>query len=483
MRLVKIGLASCEREHHGGRVPRQHRPRARAARRRWPPTTSRSASSPSSSSAATRPRTSSSGGASSTRSGASSSASRGRPRQLPTVLRARRHGRARGPALQLRGAGRRRARSAASCPKEKLPTYNVFYEGRTFARGCPGHGRACTRRAASAISLPLRLRHARARGLRGPLDRPTARCAAAPTRAPSWSCNVSASPFRVGVVETRARDDRHPRGRQPVHLAYANLVGAQRRAHLRRRRLRRPERQAWCSRRRASRRASTRRRSTSTAPRGCAPRTPPGATDQRGVGRRRSAPVPTIDVPASRSRDQRDELHLPGAAAPELLPARAETPRAAPRDALLRGPPRRARARASATTSRRTAPSRRIGVALSGGRDSLLTLLIAHRYAQRGAARRPGLAPARVLHADALLVGGDARRPRETICARARRAAPVVSHRRGVRARARGGEKHAQPGEALTPDHRQNIQARIRGAAHVELVRTPPAGSSCRRAT
>ena len=110
-----------------------------------------------------------------------------------------------------------------------------------------------------------------------------------------------------------------------------------------------------------------------------------------------------------------------------------------------------------------------IGISLSGGRDSLLTLLIAHRYASRATAGRAGLAAARLLPAVALFLGRDATRARRR-SARSGRAARDRLDRRGLRARAGGGSAIPRRSATVTELTKQNIQARLRGATDVELV-------------
>ena len=183
-----------------------------------------------------------------------------------------------GQHLQLRRGGPSR-RVLGLVPKEKLPTYNVFYEGRTFSRG--GRGLAL-----DADGVPLGdfvfgfdfgtwpLRCARTRG------RPTARCAAAAT--PARRSSSTSRPRPIGWASTRpgARCWRRARPTTSRVLLYANAVGGQdglifdgggfvfQNGRL-------------CSRRRASARAGGPRWSTSTARAACASRTPPGAPTAR----------------------------------------------------------------------------------------------------------------------------------------------------------------------------------------------------------
>jgi NAD+ synthase (glutamine-hydrolysing) len=110
-------------------------------------------------------------------------------------------------------------------PKEKLPTYNVFYEARTFSRGVPG------------LALELD-------GV--PVGDYIFSCADAtfavevcedvwspdgPMRRRCYSgaeivCNLSASPFRTGVVSTRREMLATRASDNQTTIVYANLVGA-----------------------------------------------------------------------------------------------------------------------------------------------------------------------------------------------------------------------------------------------------------------
>ncbi len=111
-------------------------------------------------------------------------------------------------------------------PKEKLPTYNVFYEARTFSRGAPGLARDT-----SGVPLGDYL-FAFDFGLLavevcedvwspdGPMRR---RCYSGA----ELVVNVSASPFRVGVVSTRREMLATRSADNQATLAYANWIGAQ----------------------------------------------------------------------------------------------------------------------------------------------------------------------------------------------------------------------------------------------------------------
>src|SRR6185436_6922770 len=90
-------------------------------------------------------------------------------------------------------------------PKEKLPTYNVFYEARTFSRGVPGL-------ALDAGGLPLG-------DYIFAFDFGTV---------PVEVCeDVSSSPFRVGIVSTRLEVLATRSSDNQATLVYANTCGGQ----------------------------------------------------------------------------------------------------------------------------------------------------------------------------------------------------------------------------------------------------------------
>ena len=317
-----------------------------------------------------------------------------------------------------------RSRSADSCstrrrsfiaahllgfvPKEKLPTYNVFYEARTFSHGgpeaCARRGRrparATTSSASTSASSPSRC--ARTRG------RPTARCAAAATPAPSSSSTCPSSPYRVGIDEHAPRDARHARRRQPDRAHLRQRASAARTGSFSTAAASSSRTAASCWRRRASARAGRRRLSISTAPAGCAWRTPPGAPTARTSG----CSVSTSPCsPAQAARRIASRLAYPAPRRRELLPARPrETAHVDPRDAALDDLFDALALGVSELLREDAARFKSLGIALSGGRDSMLTLLVAWRAAalDQRARREAGRAHHRVLHAEPSLAGDDA---------------------------------------------------------------------------
>ena len=110
-------------------------------------------------------------------------------------------------------------------PKEKLPTYNVFYEARTLANGVPGlldevsgvpFGDLIFELDFGKIALEV------CEDIWSP-DGPMRRRSYAGAE---LVLNLSASPFRLGVVDTRREMIATRAGDNQVTVVYANLVGA-----------------------------------------------------------------------------------------------------------------------------------------------------------------------------------------------------------------------------------------------------------------
>ena len=110
-------------------------------------------------------------------------------------------------------------------PKEKLPTYNVFYEQRTLANGVPGmldevsgvpFGDLVFDLDFGTVALEV------CEDIWSP-DGPMRRRSYAGAE---LVLNLSASPFRLGVVDTRREMIATRAGDNQVTVVYANLVGA-----------------------------------------------------------------------------------------------------------------------------------------------------------------------------------------------------------------------------------------------------------------
>lgn len=111
-------------------------------------------------------------------------------------------------------------------PKEKLPTYNIFYEGRTFARGAPGMSEQ--HRGVPLGDFLFQFDFGTV-GLEVCED---IWSADGPMRRRAYSgaeliCNLSSSPFRIGVEGTRREMVSTRAGDHQCTIAYVNQVGAQ----------------------------------------------------------------------------------------------------------------------------------------------------------------------------------------------------------------------------------------------------------------
>ncbi len=262
-------------------------------------------------------------------------------------------------------------------PKEKLPTYNVFYEARTFSRGGPG-----LELDAGGVPLGDRIFAFDFGKLSvevcedgwspdGPMRR---RCYAGA----EIVVNVSASPFRVGVVATRREMLATRSADNQATLVYANLVGAQDglifdgggyvfqngRLVVDAPRFR----EGWAAgvvdldRTQRLRMENTTWRFDCEAARASAPRVP----EVRGEGK-------TAD---------RARLAYPAPAGGSFFLPPPGTPGRGAREEVL-DDLYEALALGVQSYFEKTGAFRSFGIALSGGRDSLLTLLVAWRAAER----------------------------------------------------------------------------------------------------
>lgn len=344
-------------------------------------------------------------------------------------------------------------------PKEKLPTYNVFYEGRTLARGVPG--------ALSTVNgVPFgdlmvhfdfgTIAPEVCEDLWSP-DGPTKRRTYAGAE---LVCNVSASPFRLGVVQTRRELIATRAADYQSCIAYANLLGAndglifdgggyvnQNGKWM----LDAPRWRAGFAAATIDLDRTSRLRAENTTWRMDAE-----------AWLEANAPVTAIEVPVAEfsTASTRATLSYP-------VPAHGSfflpdpVPQPSPRevffeeilDALTLG---------IGDYFEKNPVFTKIGVALSGGRDSLLTLLIAHRYASRVRPDAPGsllyafTMPSRYSSPETQLAA-------ETICRELGVPLEVIPIDEAYERELAATEAMLGPDEPVTELTKQNIQARIRG--------------------
>jgi NAD+ synthase (glutamine-hydrolysing) len=351
-------------------------------------------------------------------------------------------------------------------PKEKLPTYNVFYEQRTLANGLAGlldevhgvpFGDLVFELDFGTIALEV------CEDIWSP-DGPMRRRSYAGAE---LILNLSASPFRLGVVDTRREMIATRAGDNQVTVVYANLVGANDGlvfdgggyvAQNGRLLLDVPRFCEGMTATTVDLDRTARLRTENTTWR----------HDQMAFA---AAEVGVAHVEVDEKTTRRETLRYP---APKnqsfFLPAFATPPEtASPRarffedllDALALG---------IGDYFEKTGAFKTIGVALSGGRDSLLCLWIARRYLDtRYASESKEARDARVrttLRAFFM--------PSRHSSAETRKAAEAAALELGVpfvvvpiddavAPEIAAVETMLQPGETVTPMTRQNVQARLRG--------------------
>lgn len=262
-------------------------------------------------------------------------------------------------------------------PKEKLPTYNVFYEARTFSRGVPGL-------ALEAEGVPLgdfvfafdfgTIAVEVCEDVWSPDGPMRRRCYSGA----EVVVNLSASPFRVGVVSTRLEVLATRSADNQVALVYSNTCGSQDglifdgggyifqngRLVLEAPRFR----EGWSACVVDLDRTRRMRQEHTTWRTDCA----------EFFGR--EVPVPAIRSTAPAG--DRKDLPYPAPAANSFFLPPPGQPARSPREMVL-DDLIEALALGIRDYYRKTGAFRRLGVALSGGRDSMLTLLLAWRAAQR----------------------------------------------------------------------------------------------------
>ena len=342
-------------------------------------------------------------------------------------------------------------------PKEKLPTYSIYYEGRTFSRGFPYQ--LGEHRGIPFGDLIFRFDF----GVMAPEVCEDAWTTDCPMRRRTYSgaelvVNISGSAFRVGTDQTRREMLITRAGDHQCTLAYVNLVGGndgllfdgggfvfQNGKMM----LDAPRwREGWeattvdLDRTMRLRSENTTWRMDHTA----------WATSHE--------PVPTIEIPASEFRTRREKLTYP-------VPAHGSF--------FLPGPEKHVPARTRYCEDvldalamgvgdyfEKNRVFKNIGVALSGGRDSLLTLLIAHRWASRKKPEAPG-SLLRAFYMPSRYSSAETEKAARTVCDELGVPLRVVSIDAAFERELEAVRAMLQPGEQVTPLTEQNIQARLRG--------------------
>jgi NAD+ synthase (glutamine-hydrolysing) len=333
-------------------------------------------------------------------------------------------------------------------PKEKLPTYDVFYEGRTFGRGYPGMDES--HRGVPLGDQIFQLDF----GVVGVEVCEDMWSADGPMRRRAYSgaeliCNVSSSPFRVGIEDTRRELISTRAADHQCTVAYVNQVGAQDglifdgggflnqngRMVCEVPRFR----QVWAAGV-VDLDRTLRLRTENTTWR----------DDRKDfAARERQVPVRVVDVRTDRSRlvypaPPSRNFFLPG---PEPARTLKEQYCEDLLDALALG---------VGDYFEKTKGFRCIGIALSGGRDSALTLLIAHRWATRAKV------PIETFYMPTRFSSEGTRAAAELIATELGVKFTVVSIDDAFEREVEAAKAMLGPGKELTPVTLQNIQARLR---------------------
>ncbi len=345
-------------------------------------------------------------------------------------------------------------------PKEKLPTYSIFYEGRTFSRGRPGLDEVFHPPHPGSATVPLGdqlfqfdfgvLAAEVCEDLWSP-DGPMRRrayCGA------ELIVNVSASPYRVGIESTRRELIATRSADHQCTVAYANAVGANdglifdgggfvlqngRPA------LEAPRFQEGWAAATLDLNRTARLRAENTTWR----------LDQETWSKEKQ-PLP---LRSSDLKTRRETLHYPTPSHKSFFLPGPSQPRTAKEslcedllDALSLG---------IGDYFEKNRTFTKIGVALSGGRDSTLTLLIAHRYAKRAKPDNPG-SLLHTFYMPTRFSSEGTRKAAETLAKELGASFTVVSIDEAFEREMEAAKKMLGPGVELTDVTRQNIQARLR---------------------
>ena len=346
----------------------------------------------------------------------------------------------------------------ALVPKEKLPTYNVFYEQRTMSRGSALL--LDEQRGVPFGDLVLQFDF----GVLGVEVCEDLWSAEGPMRRRTYAgaeliCNISASPFRVGVLQTRRELISTRAADNQCTLAYTNLIGSNDGLIF--------DGGGWVNQNGKTMLEATRfERGFSTA-----------VVDLDRTLRLRAEnttwrddrheylelfDVPdTLEIPVEEfsTEGPRAQLSYPVPAQKSFfLPADYPVLTAREQlceeilDALALG---------VGDYFEKNKVFKLIGISLSGGRDSLLTLLIAHRYASKARPEDPG-SLIRAFYQPSRFSSDETRIAAQTICADLGVPLTIASIDDAFEREMKAAEVMLDVGQELTPITKQNIQARIR---------------------
>ncbi|QDE93337.1 NAD(+) synthase [Myxococcus xanthus] len=340
-------------------------------------------------------------------------------------------------------------------PKEKLPTYSVFYEARTFGRGQPGMAEVHR-----GVPLGDYLFHFDF-GVVSPEVCEDIWSADGPMRRRTYSgaelvVNLSASPFRLGFVETRRELIATRAADHQCTIAYCNAVGSndglifdgggflnQNGRHV----METPRFQEGYAAAVVDLDRTLRLRAEATTWR----------EDRESWLAQGGQAVPVLDC-TQVVHTKRDALTYPVPPHRSFFLPSPDTRRTA-RDALCEDI-LDALSLGVGDYFEKTRAFKVLGIALSGGRDSLLTLLIAHRYAKRARPENPG-SLIQAFYMPSRYSSDATRDAAETIARELGVAFQVVSIDEAFE-REREVAKTMLGGKDVTPITEQNIQARLR---------------------
>ncbi|MEZ4530667.1 MAG: NAD(+) synthase [Thermomicrobiales bacterium] len=346
----------------------------------------------------------------------------------------------------------------ALVPKEKLPTYNVFYEQRTMSRGVPLH--VDEHRGVPFGDLVVQFDF----GVLGVEVCEDLWSSEGPMRRRTYAgaeliANISASPFRVGVFQTRRELISTRAADNQCTLAYTNLIGSNDGLIF--------DGGGWVNQNGKIMLEATR--------------------FQRGFATAVVDLDRTLRLRAENTT-WRNDLHdyLETFDAPDMLVIPAEDfstaaqrttltyPVPAHKSFFLPADAPMVSARAQLCEEildalalgigdyfEKNRAFALIGISLSGGRDSLLTLLIAHRYASTARPDDPG-SLIRAFYQPSRFSSEETRIAAQTICADLGVPLTIESIDDAFEREMQAALAMLDEGQTLTPITQQNIQARIR---------------------